>query len=195
MISFTGAAKFATIVSLISDFIDQRRADQAKDYESFMSWLQEQRHEEVRNLLESNSTTVTSIKALLNESKDQITRQLTELDQLLSSVAASIPLYSDIALLAHPTGAISEQALAVLEQFYDTGASGVLESKIMSGVILVFLDGEGGQVDFSEPQFIEDDLTTLVDFGLLNLTHNSKGERVFKFKRNAAALVEQRRAT
>jgi sulfur transfer protein SufE len=187
------AMTFATIVSLMADFVSHRGAEESKDFDSFMAWLQEQRHEEIRSLLESNSTTVIGIKALLSESRQQILEGLTSLDQTLSSIASSIPLYREIAQLAHPTRQLSEQAISVLEQFYDAEASGFLESKIMRGVVLVFLDGKGGQVEYTESRFIEDDLTTLLELGLLDLQHNSKGERVFKFKRTAAALVEHRR--
>lgn len=187
------ATAFATIVSLVGDFISRREANESKDYESFMSWLQEERHEEIRNLLQSSSTTVIGVKALLSESRDQILDRLSALDQTMAAIAAAIPAFRGIAELAGPTVGLSPQALSVLEKFYDSGASGILESKMLSGITLVPLDGRGGQIQFSEPRFIEDDLTTLVELGLLDISHNGRGERIFKFKRTAAALVAQRR--
>lgn len=189
----TSATTFATIVSLVGDFISRREANESKDYESFMSWLHEQRHEEIRSLLQSSSTTVVGIKALLNESRDEILDRLSALDQTMAAIAAAIPAFSGIAELSNPSVGLSQQALSVLEQFHDSGASGVLESKIMNGIVLVPLDGNGGQIEFSERRFIEDDLTTLVELGLLDLSHNGRGQRIFKFKRTAAALVAQRR--
>ncbi|ANB16330.1 Hypothetical protein I596_293 [Dokdonella koreensis DS-123] len=44
-----------------------------------------------------------------------------------------------------------------------------------------------------DPRFLEDDLTTLVDLGLLDLSYNSKGGRLFSLKRAAARFVESRR--
>lgn len=184
---------FATVVSLMADFVAHRSDEESKDFDSFMAWLQEQRHDEIRSLLMSNATTGVGIKALLNESRQQILERLLSLDQTLSSIASGIPQYRDIAQLAHPTSQLSDQAISVLEQFYDAEASGLLESKIMRGVLLIFINGKGGQVKYTEPRFIEDDLTTLLELGLLDLQHNSKGERLFKFKRTAAALVEKRR--
>lgn len=184
---------FATIVSLMADFVLHRGVEESKDFDSFMAWLQEQRHEELRGLLESNSTTVIGIKALLSESRQQILARLTSLDQTLSSIASSIALYRDIANVAHPTNKLSEQAISALEQLYDAQASGFLENKSLAGVTLVFLDGKRGQLKYTERRFIEDDLTTLLEPRLLDLRHNGMGERVFKFKRTAAALVEYRR--
>ena len=191
----TGATTFATVVSLVADFVARREANETKDFDAFMAWLQEQRHEELRAQLQSSAGTVVSIKALLSESRTTILERLTSLDQMLSTVAASIPAFQDLAQLARPVVTLSHQAVSVLEQFYDSGASGLLESKRLDGVVLAFLDGAGGSIQFDEPRFIEDDLTGLVKLGLLDLAHNGRGERIFKFKRVAAALVEQRRAS
>jgi hypothetical protein len=187
------ATTFATIVSLMADFVSHRGANQSKSFDEFMAWLSEQRHDEIRGLLQANAATVVSIKALLNESRQQVLDRLSTLDKSLASVASGFDFYRDIAQAAHPETLLSSQAISLLEQFYDAGASGMLEGKMSAGIVLLFLDGKRGTATFSEPRFVEDDLNILVDLRLLDLTHNSKGERVFKFKRTAAALVEQRR--
>ncbi|AOH37501.2 hypothetical protein BGP89_09060 [Luteimonas sp. JM171] len=189
----TTAAAFASIVGLLSDFVSHRDTSDAKGFDDFMAWLSENRHEELRNLLQSNTTTTLSIKALFNESRQEIIDRLSSLDKSLASVASGIDLYRGLAASIHPEALLSEQAMSVLGQFYDSGASKLLEGKMMSGVILLFIDGKNGTVEFPEPRFIEDDLDTLLSLGLLGLTHNGKGERVFKFTRAAAVLVEQSR--
>lgn len=54
---------------------------------------------------------------------------------------------------------------------------------------LLFMDGSQEQISFSEPQFIEDDLRSLVDPGLLRLDYNSSGSRLFLFTRMAACVA------
>lgn len=186
---------FATIVSLIADFVSHRGAEESTDFDSFMEWMQVQRHDEIRGLLQAHSKTTISIKAILSESHQQILERLTSLDRTISAVASSIPAYQHIAQLAHPANTLSEQANSVLEQLYDAAASGIIERKLLDGITLPFLDGKHGQVEYKQPQFTEDDLLTLVDLGLLDLRHSDGGDRVFNFKRTAAALVEQRRGT
>lgn len=64
---------------------------------------------------------------------------------------------------------------------------------MMDELMLLFIDGKNGTLNITEPRFAVDDLDTLLALGLLGLTHNSKGQRVFKFTRSAASLVEQSR--
>ena len=189
----TGATTFATIVSLLGEFVSHRKASASGDYESFMSWLNEQRHDDVRKLLQSNSTTIIGVKALLNESRDQILEQLSALDRTMAAIVAAIPEFSHFAALANQAAGLSHQSLSVLEQFTDSGATSLLEFKMDSGIVLQAIDGDGRQIEFIEPRFIEDDLSTLVNFGLLGLTSSPKGARIFKYKRAAAALIAQRR--
>lgn len=185
---------FVSIVGLLAEFVSQRNAGESKSYDDFMSWLAETRHDDLRTLLESNTDTTVSIKALLNDSREQILRRLSEVDKTLVRVASGIDGYRELARATHPEALLSDQALSILQQFYDSGASKVLESHLMSGVILTFVDGSYGSLDVSEPRFVEDDLDVLLATGLLGLDHNSKGDRLFKFTRAAAMLVEQVRS-
>lgn len=189
------AMTFATIVSLMADFVAHRGADEGKDFDSFMAWLAEQRHGEVIALLESNATTTVSVKAILNDSREAILDRLGSLDKTLATITSGIDQYRGIAQVAYPSSDLSPQAISVLEQFYDSGATAVLEAKILAGTILLMvIDGLGnGQIEFTDPRFIQDDLETLVGLGFLALDFNRQGQRIFKFKRTAAAFVEQRR--
>ena len=186
---------FATIVSLLSGFIAHRSGEESKDFDAFMAWLTENHHAETRSLLQANAATTVSIKALLNHSRETILERLSALDRTMATVAAGMASYRELALAAYPSSELSGQAYAILEQFYDSGATSILEIKYWSDPMeLAYIDGpSNGTISYTEPRFIEDDLTTLVKFGLLNLDRNGKGERIFKFKRAAALLVEQRR--
>src|SRR5690606_35096650 len=186
---------FATIVSLLSSFVAHRGSDESKDFDSFMAWLAENRHGEIKDLLQSNTATTISVKALLADSREAILDRLASLDKTLATVAAGIEKYRDIALVAYPSYELSNQAYAILEQFYDSGASAILEVKYQSDPTeLAYIDGpSNGSIAYNEPRFVEDDLTSLVEFGLLGIDYNGRGDRMFKFKRTAAALVESRR--
>ena len=189
------AMTFATIVSLMADFVAHREASEGKDFDSFMAWLAEQRHDEVITLLNSNATTTVSVKAILNESRETILDRLSSLDETLATIASGIDQYRNIAQAAYPTSALSPQAISILEQFYDSGATAILETKYYAGtIVLAVIDGPGnGQIEYTDSRFIQDDLEALVGLGLLTLDFNGQGQRMFKFKRTAAAFVEQRR--
>jgi hypothetical protein len=185
---------FATIVSLLADFVAHRSANEGKSFDEFMVWLSEQRHDEIRSLLELNTNTTIGIKALLGENQREIIERLQSLDRQMASFAAGFDSYRGLAQAAHPTAALSSQAVALLEQFYDSGASKILEIQMDGATVLPIIDGpRNGDLQVTDPRFIQDDLATLVDLGLLGLDYNAKGDRMYSFKRTAARLVESRR--
>ena len=80
----------------------------------------------------------------------------------------------------------------MLKQFNASGASKVLESRTQSGTLLHVIDGSSqGSLEITDPRYLNDDLQTLLDLGLLDLEYGSGGRRLFVFKRVAARLVEQ----
>ena len=185
------ATSFATIVSLLADFVAHRGSNESKSYDEFMAWLSEQRHDEIKSLLELNTSTTIGIKALLGESQKEILERLQSLDRSMATFAAGFDAYRGIAEAAHPASALSAQAISLLQQFHDSGASKVLESKYFSGTALHIVDGpSNGSLEYTDPRFLNDDLTTLVELGLLDLELNSRGERLFVFKRSAAGFVQ-----
>lgn len=87
-----------------------------------MAWLGDQRHDEIKTMLQSNAVTTISVKAILNDSREIILARLASLDNTLATIASGIDQYREIAQIAYPSTALSTQAMAVLEQFYDSGA-------------------------------------------------------------------------
>ena len=83
------ATSFATIVSLMADFVSHRGANQRRSFDEFMAWLSENRHEEIKTLLEVNTTATIGIKALLGQGLKEIRDELQSLDESLAAFAAS----------------------------------------------------------------------------------------------------------
>ena len=55
--------------------------------------------------------------------------------------------------------------------------------------MFLIIGGKGGQIEYSEPQFIEDDLNTLLRLGLLNQDYNSKGDPLYIVTRAAVKFL------
>jgi hypothetical protein len=70
---------FSTIVSLLADFVSQRRAENDASLEEFKTWLADQRHTEIIKLLDSNTERTIGIKALLHQSHSEIISRLEQL--------------------------------------------------------------------------------------------------------------------
>ena len=187
----TAATTFATVISLIAEFKSQRVASGDDEFEDFQSWLAETRHEELANLLRQNVNTTLSIKALLAVDRRTLEERLEMLDRSLAGIASTLDGFNQLADALRPDAQLSTQALSIIRQFHHAKASRALQLQIISatGPIFHFMDGNQGAIEFSEPQFIEDDLQSLVALGLLRTDYNSSGRLVYVFTRAAAALV------
>lgn len=190
------ATVFSTLVSLLADFVGHRNANEGKSFDEFMAWLSERRHEEIKKILEGNADTAVSIKALLGETQREILDRLRSLDQSMASVASGIGAYRDIAEAAHPGVSMSPQAMSILYEFNDSGASKIVCMQFADGTkSLPVVDGpRSGSLTVTEPRFLEDDLAILVELGFLGLGYNGKGESLYSFRRTAAAFVDSSRS-
>jgi hypothetical protein len=185
---------FATLVGLLSEFVSHRRAGGQATLEEFKAWLSERRHEEIVSILSTTSTAAIGTKALLSETRDVLLTRLTAIDQALIGYASAVEGFSQLAQAASPGFELSEQAVSILKQIDASGASKVLEMHhgFDGGTSLLFMDGkQNGEVNITDPRFLEDDLARLEQLALLRPDFNSKGGRFFHFTRAAASLLRK----
>lgn len=182
------AESFATIVGLLGQYRSEK-GDQAQlEYNDFMEWLARANHNELKDLLEINTNATIYIKALLNQGHQAFKQKLDKIDAAITAFASTIEGFDSLAKAVNPDSILSEQAISILRQFQASGASKVLEIKIMAGTQYMFIDASGN-LDIAEPIFVEDDLRTLLECGLLRHDFNSKGDNLYIFTRAASRLV------
>lgn len=184
----TGAGAFATIVGLLSNFKSERSS---ADLGQFILWLKEKRHEDVVARIASNQAVLKQLTEILSTNHDVLLERFGVLDQLLSSAAARVEGFSGLAHAMHPQSSISDQAVSVLRQLVDSGAKLFMEHKITSGEPdeYILMEGAHGRIQYEEPRFLEDDLNSLVQLGLLRLEFASRGSRRFLVTREAVRFV------
>ncbi len=185
----TASTTFATLVSLISDFREKRKEISENDYEEFLEWLSENRHNEIKSIVEQNQTTIVSLKAILNTKYALISEKLQQVDNKLASILSSDNLFSALVRSINPEQSLSKQALNILTQFHASGASKILLYHSLEGVQYFFMDGDRQQVNVDELRFLEDDLESLVELNLLRKDSNSDGDIIFKYTRAASEVV------
>ena len=188
------ATAFATIVGLIGNFSAERRDAATASYEEFMEWLTKNNHQELVALVTQSNATSTSVKAILKESREDLIARLQRLDASLAQLATGFDGFREIALAVHPNSELSDQAISLIEQFVDSGASRFLTTRYLDGeFVLHLIDGGASRLSHTDTRFIEDDLSTLVEFGLLRLEHNDRGDPMYLITRNAVRFVQGRR--
>ena len=183
--SMTGA--FATIVGLLCSFQAERSGTSLKQ---FIEWLKEKHHDDVAAAIERDRTISDQLQTLLTGNHQELVERLSKLDQMISSVAGQMDEFSGLAKSIYPELQLSGQAISIVRQFIESGAKTLMELKMLSGDQYCFIDGGTGNLKYSEPRFIEDDLLTLVQFGLLRPDLGSKGSRQFKLTRSAVAFID-----
>jgi hypothetical protein len=185
------ASAFAAIVGLIATYKNEKKGKSDDEYRDFLEWLGNHKHQEVVELLNLNAKTSISIKALLNQDRAILLDKLESIDKMLAVLSSQIDGFSDLAAAIKPGVELSDQAIGILRQLEEAEASTFLVGKYMGGHILMhMLDGNGSQVDYDEPRFLEDDFNNLVSYGLLLQDYNGKGQPVYRITRLASKLVK-----
>ncbi len=187
----TAATTFATIVSLISDFKSENKKVSDDDHQKFLEWLSDNRHEEIKKILEQNQETIISIKAILNQDYTIVSEKLQNIDSKLAGLLSDDVLFSKLVEAIRPEQILSKQAIAILNQLENSQASGMQELAMLERTMYFFIDGNQDELTYSEPRFIKDDLERLVELGLLRQSFNSSGEQTFLYTRRASDFVKK----
>lgn len=186
----TLATSFATIVSLLGTYKSEGRQITDDEFQDFMQWLVKTNHSEVKDLLELNTQATIGIKALLKQDRELLLQKLGAIDEILSLISSRVEGFSQITSALRPNAEISGQAVSVLRQLFESGGSKFLKAgAIGRGPMFLIMGGKGGQIAYEDLQFIEDDLSTLVNLGLLNQEYNSKGDPLYVVTRAAAKFL------
>ncbi|WP_323993879.1 hypothetical protein [Aeromonas hydrophila] len=186
----TSTTAFTTIVGLLCNFKAERSSGEISD---FILWLKEKRHDDVAARIEDNLSLTTQLTEILSTNHEVLIQKLASLDELVSSIATHVESLSGLAKAIHPHAGLSNQALSVLRQLVDSGAKFFMEHKLMTGEPNAYklMDRAHGPINYDEPRFIDDDLETLVRFGLLRLEYASQGSRRFLVTREAIRFIQQ----
>lgn len=184
-----GATVLAQIVSLIAIFSGERASGKIDQKQDFLAWLVANNHEELRRLLENNKQAVAAIEALLSENQQALLARLANIDEMLAKMLSRTEGFRAIVTALNPAAELSEQAVNILRQLDRSGASGFSELKNMRlGHVYFYLNAKGS-VEYSDKRFLDDDLATLVELGLLRLDYGSDGSRIFRYTRTGAGLL------
>lgn len=183
------AMVFATIVGLMCSFKSERGSASDDEYNEFIEWLSEKRHNQIIEYLGKNNSLTESIKAFLAENNEIVLNKLNVIDEILSRIASRIDGFSEIVAVIKPHLELSEQCVSLLKQLVESGASSFLEVSDRRRKYLQFHHGGSGKLHIDEPRFLEDDLNVLMEYEFLRLDHIGSGSRVFHLTRQAEKFI------
>lgn len=178
---------FATVVTLLCDFIQLRKDQTCLTKQDFLDWLGEQ-HRQVKDSIAQNAALLVAIDSYLKQGYDSITQQLSGIDNLLASLLSKISGLDNIVQAVKPNCELSEQAISILRKTVNSLSESFFKIVTTEGTSLMLL--RGGNIQITEEQFVNDDLNTLVELYLLNLRYNRSGDEVYDITRNAKKLID-----
>ncbi len=184
----TVATAYATIVSLISIFKQERQAQRQATKDEFIHWLDEHRHSETIEYIGKNTSLCKAIESLLQQNHEIVLEQLEAINKQLIYISSKVGGFDQIASAINPSCQLSDQAISLLRQLDDTQADGML--KIESAETLLMPLSGRKSIEVDEQRFLEDDLNVLVLSGLLNLGYNSSGKELYRITRQAVDLIQ-----
>ena len=105
--SLTGATAFATIVQLLAIYRQERGARKDLDHRDFIEWLEQHRHEEIKEL-------ITTTYHLQTQDHVLILEKLEEVNQIAASILARLDGFSTMAHIVAPDLGLSLQTMGLL---------------------------------------------------------------------------------
>lgn len=182
------ASGYATIVSLIGQFRAERKNEETVNYQDFVAWLIEHKHQEVMRAIEANHGTAVSVKALLNQRADIILAKIAELDALIAGISLKIGELAPLAESLYPGKLLSEDAIDIIDALNKSGSAEFFVVRSIGAPPYINFS-HGGGLQFDDPRFLDDDLDTLLSLGFLTQRF-SGSSTLYCITRSAVAYLK-----
>jgi len=178
----------STVVSLFGLWKSQADRRKEQTINDFKEWLRRHDHQEALAQIENNAELVQALDSLVQRNHDEVMDGIANIEKVASTVAQHIDALRPLATAMPIKEQLSDQAVSILQQMNAAEASKFGEVKWLGGSDYRMWDGERGSLTIEEPRFLEDDLRSLCELGLLRPDVGSKGTRFFYITRIGAAI-------
>lgn len=174
-----------TIVQLLALFTQERDNQKQATDQEFFRWMEEHRHNELKDLIANSHHLTSEVQQLLREDHVAMLARIEDVNRIAAEILARIDSFSGLAQTLVPERIISEDAIELLRLFYRSGAPFL--NKIPGKPLLVLgVSGQG--IELSDTRFLKDDLSTLVELGLLQ-SDTARPEQLFHATRRGEQFV------
>ena len=181
-------AAFASIVSLLRIFKQERGDRKKADHQAFMEWLDYHHHEELKNLIVNTAALRTEVDKILTADHALMLQKLDDIQNIVATLLSRVDEFRGLSLAVAPDAQLSEQALSVLRQFVESGGESLIYASYGPGQFALQPDN-GEPFGITDSRFLKDDLEQLLRLGLLTLEDNSDGSHIFRLTRNAVRYL------
>jgi hypothetical protein len=188
-------SEFVTMVGLFGLYkTDAANCDRPElaVLDDFVDWLRRHDHAELAERVLDHPLLAKSLGGLVTAPHHEMVNRLRRLDKSLASVAAHVDGFEAVSTAVRIDCQLSEQSVSILRQLNDLAASAFIEYPLFGRAAprYVTFGGMGGDLKITDVRFIEDDIRTLCELGLLQEESFSQ-HRGFRITRAGAAIGEE----
>lgn len=180
----------STLLSALGLYASERNTYEANSSQEFMEWLAQHHFTKLKSAIESHHQATLAVEQLLREDHRLLIEKLDKIEGLLGCLASGIDDLGRLSLALNPVKTLSDQAISILRQLIDSGASAFVAGRTYDGPYLVLIGGRGGEIQFDDERYLDDDLETLARLDVLNLSSNSEGKPMYGITRTAEKVLE-----
>jgi hypothetical protein len=185
---FTAANTLATLVQLVGMFKQEQKDAEEVDHQKFIEWLEYHRHEELKHLICNTSALQTELVNLLRQDTATILSRLSEMNNTLASLSTQIAGFSGLARALNPYAELSEQAVYILRQLVQSKAKNLVYADY--GECVVLQPDNGEPFEYTDAQFLSDDIESLGRFGLVAPRNTGGHTELYGITRGGAKYIQ-----
>jgi hypothetical protein len=166
-------------------FVQERRGSEDLRQQQFINWLDNHRHEELKDLICNSRHLSEQVDAILQADHTRILNEIQAVNATLARVMSGLQSLGSLSETLTPEIILSNFALAALCHFEDSGETHLITLPDGSGVQF----GNAGAIQHEEPRFLSDDMDTLEACGFIKAEAHHTGYSVYRLTRQGAAYV------
>jgi hypothetical protein len=192
----TLASTLATLVQLLGQFKDERQTAEVETdatIDEYLEWLRRNNHEQLVGLINNHIELSQSLEELIQGQHSELLSKLGQIGDAIGQVSAQVQAIAKGSDASPRSAELSPQAISMLRQMAEANATSLLELKSMRGTQFRLRDANGKSLrdlNVEDQRFIDDDLATLDELGLLALEFTDQGYRRFRLTRAGASVGE-----
>lgn len=187
MEAFGTLTGYTSIISFLIQFYTLSDNSEP-ELEDFYNWLYKSNHKNTAEIIKSNKELQTEIQLLIQGNHNQISLELSKLNESVSNLSNKIDTHSELSSKDVSEYGLSKQAINVLKQFANSNSKSLHRFETLKGIDLV-LDG-CDNIKYSDERFIDTDIQSLVDNNLIIKKKVSKNCICYYITRNAINFIE-----
>jgi len=176
----------ATIVQLLGLFRQEQGAREDLTHTQFMEWLEYHRHQELKDLISHTFHLSQEVDRLLHEDQAVILAKLNDINSMVADILRHVEGLGALAETLVPESGLSDDAVAMVRLFSESGARTLVLLPDDSGVMFAEVQQAA---QFDDTRFLEDDLDSLVNHGFLKELF-AGSHRSFNLTRRGSAFVQ-----